>query len=147
MTRVSEAEAAAAAERAAKIMLERDLASRSLGMVLEAVGPGTARLSMPVRDDMLNGHEICHGGYLFLLADSAFAFACNSYGRVTVAAGATIEFLAPVKRGEVLTAIARELWRSRRTGVYDIDVVNGDGRRVALFRGRAHELSERIEGS
>ncbi len=124
----------------AEHMYAADRASRGLGMTLVEAGPGTATLRMPVRDDMLNGHDICHGGFITTLADSAFAFACNSYNVVTVAAGLTVDFLAPGKKGDVLTAVAREISRSGRTGVYDMVVTNQAGERIALVRGRSHAL-------
>src|SRR6185295_19752340 len=98
-------------------MYAADRASRGLGMAITSVGEGRATLTMRVRDDMLNGHDICHGGFITLLADSAFAFACNSRNVVTVAAGLTVDFLAPAHRGDVLTATATESSRSGRTGV------------------------------
>ncbi|HEY3636181.1 MAG TPA: hydroxyphenylacetyl-CoA thioesterase PaaI [Caldimonas sp.] len=124
-------------------MFAADRASQALGMRIVALGAGTARLEMAVRDDMLNGHAICHGGFITTLADSAFAFACNSRNHLTVAAGLTVDFLAPVERGEVLTADAVEVSRSGRTGVYDIVVTNRAGHRVALVRGRSASLSGR----
>ena len=124
-------------------MYAADRASQSLGMRIVALGAGTARLEMAVRDDMLNGHAICHGGFITTLADSAFAFACNSRNQLTVAAGLTVDFLAPVERGDVLTADAVEVSRSGRTGVYDIVVTNRAGGRVALVRGRSATLSGR----
>jgi acyl-CoA thioesterase len=122
-------------------MWERDKASQALGMAIEEIRPGYARLRMPVREDMLNGYAICHGGYVFLLADSAFAFACNTYNRATVAAGAAIEFLAAVRAGDVLVAEAQEQALGGRLGVYDIVVTRGQGERVALFRGRSYALN------
>lgn len=121
-------------------MFERDRASQSLGMRILEAAPGCARVSMVIREDMVNGHAICHGGFIFALADSAFAFACNTYNAVTVAAGAAIDFLAPGRLGDELTADAREASRSRRTGVYDVAVSNQRGERIALFRGRSHQL-------
>ena len=116
-----------------------DRASRALGMTLEAVGPGSATLSMSLRDDMVNGHAIGHGGLTFTLADSAFAFACNSYNRVTVAAGAEIRFRRPTRLGDVLVAVATERERDGRDGVYDVLVTVGD-EVVAVFTGRSREL-------
>jgi acyl-CoA thioesterase len=127
------------ARQVVQAMYERDLASQALGMRVEEVGPGYARVSMSVRDDMVNGHRICHGGLIFALADSAFAFACNTGNRVTVAAGATIDFLRPGELGDVLTATARERSRTRRNGIYDVEVCKQTGECVALFRGRSHE--------
>jgi acyl-CoA thioesterase len=135
------------AEQACERLWSRDAASRGLGMAVLAVGPGYARISMTVRADMLNGHEICHGGYVFLLADSAFAFACNSYDRATVAASGSVEFLAPARLGERLTATAREVARARRAGLYDIEVVGEGERRIALLRGRSHELGGPVGAS
>jgi acyl-CoA thioesterase len=123
-------------------MYERDRASQALGMRIVEVGPGRATVSMTVRADMVNGHAICHGGLIFALADSAFAFACNSHGPMTVAAGASIEFLAPGRLGDELTATASEVSRQKRTGVYDVTVSNQSGERVALFRGRSHQMKE-----
>jgi acyl-CoA thioesterase len=126
-------------------MFAADRASQSLGIRIVSLGEGTARLEMPVRDDMLNGHAICHGGFITTLADSAFAFACNSRNQLTVAAGLTVDFLAPVQRGELLTADAREVSRSGRTGVYDIVVTNRAGAPVALVRGRSAALTGRTD--
>lgn len=124
-------------------MFAADRASRGLGMRIIALGEGTARLEMTVREDMLNGHEICHGGFITALADSAFAFACNSRNQLTVAAGLSVDFLAPVKCGEVLTADAVEVSLRGRSGVYDIVVTNQDGVHVALVRGRSASLRGR----
>jgi acyl-CoA thioesterase len=120
-----------------------DRASRGLGMRIVALGAGSARLEMAVREDMLNGHEICHGGFITTLADSAFAFACNSRNQLTVAAGLTVDFLAPAQRGDVLTADAVEVSLAGRTGVYDIVVTNQQGTCVALVRGRSARLRDR----
>jgi acyl-CoA thioesterase len=132
--------AQATAERAAHAMFAQDLASQKLGMRIAEVRPGYARLVMAVREDMVNGHELCHGGLIFTLADSAFAFACNTYDAVTVASAASIEFLLPARLGDELTAIAEERSRSKRTGIYDVAVRNQQGECVALFRGRSHEI-------
>ena len=128
------------ARRCAARMYADDLASQSLGIVITDVAPGTAIASMTVRDDMVNGHGICHGGYLFTLADTAFAFACNTYDDVTVAAGADITFLRPVKAGDELTATAVELSRRGRSGLYDVTVRTPDGEPVAEFRGRSRSM-------
>ena len=119
---LSREDAQALAERVAEVMWARDDASQRLGMRIVDVAPGRATLTMTVRSDMLNGHAICHGGFIFTLADSAFAFACNSYNLNTVASGCAIEFLAPAREGDMLTAVARERSMAGRTGVYDIDV-------------------------
>jgi acyl-CoA thioesterase len=128
------------ARRSAEAMWAGDRASRSLGMEVLYVGPGRATLRMTVTDDMVNGHAIGHGGYTFTLADSAFAFACNSYNRVTVAAGAEIRFRAPTRLGDVLTATATERQRAGRDGTYDISVSNAAGTVVATFVGRSKEI-------
>ena len=128
------------AQRAAEAMYARDVASQGLGMVIEEIRPGYARLRMEIRPDMLNGHATCHGGYVFALADSAFAFACNSHNRATVASGAAIEFLAVVRAGEVLVAEAVEQALGGGLGVYDVVVRRADGEQVALFRGRSYSL-------
>jgi len=140
----TEAAAQQLAERVAASMFASDRASQALGMRIDSVAPGCAELTMTVRDDMLNGHAICHGGFIFLLADSTFAFACNSYNRNTVAQGCSIEYLAPAHRGDVLRATGIERSRSGRTGVYDIDVRNQDGRTVALFRGKSYRIDGHV---
>ncbi|MDX6302860.1 MAG: acyl-CoA thioesterase [Nocardioidaceae bacterium] len=124
---------------AAEAMWARDAASRGLGMELEEVGPGRATVRMTVREDMVNGHGIGHGGFTFTLADSAFAFACNSYNRSTVAAGCEIRFLAPTRIGDVLVAEAVERSREGRDGVYDVTVRNG-GQVVAELVGHSKEI-------
>jgi acyl-CoA thioesterase len=134
----------ALAELAGKAMYERDPASQRLGMTLDEIRPGYARMSMRVREDMLNGHATCHGGYIFMLADSAFAFACNSHNLVTVGAGCTIDYLAPGRVGDLLTAEATEQALTGKTGVYDIVVTNQEGRKVALFRGKSHRVSGHV---
>ena len=136
-------DAQALAEACGRAMWARDHASQALGMRLDAIGPGRAVLEMQVRVDMLNGHGSCHGGFIFALADSCFAFACNSYGEVCVAAGCQIDYLAPARAGELLRAEGVECARSGRSGVYDVRVSNEAGQTVALMRGR----SRRIEGS
>ena len=132
------------AERTVREMYARDAASRGLGIEIVEVRPGFVRATMLVRPDMVNGHDLGHGGFIFALADSAFAFSCNSYNAVTVAAGATIDFLAPARKGDRLTATASELWRSRRTGLYEITVTNQDGTVIALFRGRSHQIKGQV---
>jgi acyl-CoA thioesterase len=125
----------------AAAMYARDTASRALGMRLERVGAGHASVRMRVTDAMLNGHGIAHGGYLFLLADTAFAFACNGYGPVTVAHSAQISFLRPVAAGDELCAEAVERTRYGRNGVYDVTVLRQDGTTVAEFRGHSVALA------
>ena len=131
------------ARRSAAAMLGADEASRRVGVELREVGPGTATMTMTVTAAMLNGHAIAHGGYVFLLADTAFAVACNSYGRRTVAAGCDITFLAPSVAGDELVAVAQERVRSGRGGLYDVAVRRDDGTPVAELRGR----SRTVEGT
>lgn len=130
------------AERCAEIMWPDDHAARGLGMAIVAVGPGSARLSMSVRQDMVNGHGTCHGGFIFALADSTFAYACNSHNVRAVAAGVDINFVAPAHLGDHLVADGRARHQGGRSGVYDIEVSNQDGKLIAVFRGR----SSRIKG-
>ena len=128
------------AEAVRDAMWRDDRASKALGMQVLAIGPGTARMSMTVREDMLNGHDICHGGLIATLADSTFAFACNAYNEVTVASGFDVNLVAAARLGDVLTADASEVNKAGRTGVYDIEVRNQRGERVAVFRGRSYTL-------
>lgn len=130
------------AEHSAATMYANDRASQALGIRLAEIRPGYAKMSMQVRDDMLNGHASCHGGLIFSLADSAFAFSCNSHGGVVVAAAASIDFLAPARGGDELTAVGVERWRSKRNGIYEVTVTNQRGETVALFRGRSHQVRE-----
>ena len=130
----------ALAAAVAESMFARDSASRGLGMQIVRVAPGEARMSMTVRPDMLNGHAICHGGFIFTLADSAFAFACNSYNTITVGQAASVNYVAPAALGDRLTATAREVSRAGRSGIYDVDVTNQDGRLVAHFRGQSRSV-------
>jgi acyl-CoA thioesterase len=130
----------ALAELAGQTMFARDPASQALGMQLAEIRPGYARMTMAVRPDMLNGHQTCHGGYIFMLADSAFAFACNSHNHNTVGAGCSIDYLAPGRLGDVLSAEAVQQALSGKTGVYDVRVSNQDGRTVALLRGKSHRV-------
>ena len=127
------------AQRSAEAMWAGDRASQSLGMEIVEVGPGRATLRMTVREDMVNGHGIGHGGLTFAVADSAFAFACNSYGVTTVAAGAEIRFLAPTRSGDELVATAVERSRDDRDGVYDVTVRAGETT-VATFVGRSRQI-------
>jgi acyl-CoA thioesterase len=125
-------------------MYAADRASQHLGITIHDVAPGQATTRMAVGDHMLNGHGICHGGYVFTLADTAFAFACNTYDDVTVAAGADISFLEPVTASATLTATAREIHRRGRSGLYDVTVRTEDGAVVAEFRGRSRSLGRRL---
>ena len=128
----------------AEMMFANDRASKSLGMSIDIPNPGVAVTSMELTDTMMNGFDVCHGGFIFSLADSAFAFACNAYDDVTLAAAASVEFLRPARVGDVLTATAREVSRGRRAGVYDVEVRNQDDKLVAVFRGRSAALGEPI---
>ncbi len=128
------------ADKVREGMLRNDRASKWLGMQVAEVTPGRAVLTMTVRDEMLNGHDICHGGLVATLADSAFAYACNSYDEFTVASGFAIELLAPSHLGDVLSATCVEVSKTGRTGVYDCEVSNQRGVRIAVFRGRSHTV-------
>jgi acyl-CoA thioesterase len=136
------------AEATRDAMWANDRASKALGMRVVSVGPGTATLTMTVRDDMLNGHDLCHGGLIATLADSAFAFACNAYNEVTVASGFDIHLIAGARGGDELTAMASEVSKAGRTGVYDITVTNQRGDTVAAFRGRSYTMKGKplVEG-
>jgi acyl-CoA thioesterase len=136
--------AAELAQAAAQAMFDADTCSRALGFELLEVRPGYARMRMTVRPDFLNGHQICHGGLIFTLADSTFAFACNSHNINTVAAGCAIEFLRPVHGGDVLTAEAVEQVLSGRHGIYDICVTNRAGETVAMFRGKSAQIKGQV---
>jgi acyl-CoA thioesterase len=121
-------------------MYEADLASRHLGIQIDRVAPGQATARMVVSDTMINGHNICHGGYVFLLADTAFAFACNTHGPTTVAAACDIAFLAPAHLGDELTAQATERHRAGRSGIYDVTIRLPDTTVIAEFRGHSRTL-------
>ena len=140
LTTPSAADAQALAERVGASMWSRDHATRALGMELVRIAPGEAVIRMKVQQHMLNGHQTCHGGYMFTLADSAFAFACNSHNQNTVAAACQIDFLAPPHLGDVLEAHAQERALAGRSGVYDVSVRIVDGATVALFRGKSHQV-------
>ncbi len=132
------------AKASADKMWAEDQASRNLSIRIVAIRPGSASLSMVVTDKMLNGHKICHGGYIFLLADSAFAYACNTYNQRTVAQHCTLTFLKPVKLGDSLQAHAVERSRTGRSGIYDITVTLEDGTAIAEFRGHSRTLEGEI---
>jgi len=134
----------ALAEAAGAAMFARDPASQGLGMKLVEIRPGYARMTMPVRTDMLNGHQTCHGGFIFALADSAFAFACNSHNHTTVGAGCTIDYLAPGRLDDLLTAEAIERTLAGKTGIYDVDVTNQEGKMIATFRGKSHRVAGEV---
>ena len=132
------------AEKSAAAMWENDHASKGMGMSLDAIAPGKATMSMTVEKHHTNGHGICHGGFIFTLADSAFAFACNSYNKTTVAQNCTISFLAPGQLGDRLTAEAVEIHLSGRSGIYDINVTNQDGAKIAIFRGWSRTIKGQL---
>jgi acyl-CoA thioesterase len=134
----------ALAHAASQAMWSRDNATHALGMELVSVQPGRSVLRMTVRADMVNGHHICHGGLIFTLADSAFAYACNSYNLNTVASACSIDFLAPGREGDVLEATAVERSASGRTGVYDVEVKVVGGNTVALFRGKSYRIKGEV---
>jgi acyl-CoA thioesterase len=128
------------AEQAVRSLYDADRASQALGIQIVEVAPGRVRIEMTVRPDMVNGYGMCHGGIVFAFADSAFAFACNSQGDAMVAAGASIEFLAPTPLGERVSATAVEISRSARHGIYDVAVSDSGGKILAQFRGRCARL-------
>ncbi|HEV7249192.1 MAG TPA: hydroxyphenylacetyl-CoA thioesterase PaaI [Shinella sp.] len=128
------------AEACAKAMWDDDNATRHLGMELISVAPGEATITMTIAETMTNGHGTCHGGYMFTLADSTFAFACNTYNQRTVARHCSVTFLAPAFRGDRLTATAREVSRRGRGGIYDIRITNQEGEHVAEFRGHSRTV-------
>lgn len=138
------AEAQALANATAEAMYARDRAAQAHDIRIVRVQPGAALLSMPVRGDMVNGHHICHGGMIFTLADTAFAYACNSYNKNTVASACHIDFLAPAKEGETLEAEAIEQSAAGRTGVYDVTVRTTGGKTIALFRGKSYRISGEV---
>ncbi|MEO6033005.1 MAG: hydroxyphenylacetyl-CoA thioesterase PaaI [Burkholderiaceae bacterium] len=131
------------AEAVAAGMFRNDRASRAMGMRIIEVGPGRATLEMTVRDDMLNGFDICHGGFITTLADSAFAFACNSYNEMTVASSLSVDLVAVARVNDVLSARATEVHQAGRTGVYDMTVTNQRGELVACVRGRSYRMKGR----
>ncbi len=135
------------ATETARHMLAEDAASTMLGMTVEEVRPGYSRMSMKIRADMLNGFKMMHGGFTFTLADSAFAFACNSYNKLTVAQSCDVDFTNSAKEGDVLTAECTEALRRGRSGIYDVTVTNQDGIVIALFRGKSRTLGQPVNPS
>ena len=131
------------AAKVSQAMLAKDRVAQDLNIQLLSVGAGSATMTMTVQERMLNGFAICHGGYITILADTAFAYACNSYNDVTVASSLGIEFIAAVQGGDVLTAKATEISLAGRTGLYDIDISNQAGKRVAVMRGRSYRLKDK----
>ena len=135
------AEAKALAQKVAESMFAVDIATKdTMGMTILSCEPGRAVLRMTVRELHLNGHQICHGGFIFTLADSTFAFACNSYNKAAVAAGCSIEFLKPAKLGDVLTCEGVERTLSGRHGIDDMRVTNQQGETIAMFRGKSAQI-------
>ena len=134
----------ALAEAVGAAMWSRDRTAQALGMRIEHVGPGRATVSMTVRGDMVNSHHICHGGLIFTLADTAFAYACNAYNRNTVASGCSIDFVATGREGDTLQAEAVERTLAGRTGVYDVAVRDSAGITIALFRGKSYRISGEV---
>lgn len=130
----------ALAEACARVMWDDDNATRYLGMELVSIAPGEAVIAMDITDTMTNGHGTCHGGYMFTLADSAFAFACNSHNQRSVAQHCSVSFIAPAFRGDRLTASAQEVSRRGRSGIYDVRITNQEGEIVAEFRGHSRTI-------
>jgi len=128
------------AERVRDGMFRNDRAAQAMGMQVSEIAPGAATVTMAVRPDMLNGHDICHGGLITTLADTAFAYACNAYDELTVASSIAVDFVAPGRPGDMLSARAHEVSRAGRTGVYDCEVSNQRGERIAVFRGRSYTV-------
>ncbi|KAB2937201.1 MAG: Acyl-coenzyme A thioesterase PaaI [Rhodocyclaceae bacterium] len=121
-------------------MYSKDRTSQFLDIALDEIRPGYARMSLRIGEHMVNGHGMCHGGFIFMLADSAFAYSCNSHNHNAVASGCMIEFLAPAQVGDLLIAVAEERLLAGRSGIYDIDVTNQDGKHIAVFRGKSHRI-------
>ena len=121
-------------------MFARDRAAQSLAMRITHIAPGEATIEMAVRDDMLNGFDTCHGGFITTLGDTAFAYACNTRNELTVASGLSVDFVAPGRGGDVLVAEAKELSQAGRTGVYDVTIRNRQGQLIALFRGKSYSM-------
>ena len=138
MTDLSDSQAVASA--CAESLWKEDRTSQKLGMKIVRIGPGEAELSMTVTEDMVNGHNIGHGGYLFTLADSTFAFACNTYNQRCVAQHCSISFLAPVHAGEQLRSVAKEVSRQGRNGIYDITVFDSQSKAIVEFRGYSRTI-------
>ncbi len=132
------------ARQCAAVMMAKDNASRSLGIEVAIPSPGSATARMTVSEEMLNGFAVCHGGHIFALADTAFAFACNAYDRLTLAAGANIDFLRSAHAGDKLIATATERSRGGRMGVYDVRVTNQDDEEIAVFRGKSYATSKQL---
>lgn len=141
---MTESDPQSLAEAVGRTMFARDNSSRFLGVTLEAIGPGSATLSMTVTEDMLNGLGLCHGGFTYKLADDAFAYACNSYDRNAVALSCSITYPAAARLGDRLTATAEERHRKGRNGTYDVTVTTQEGEVVALFRGHCRVIEGNV---
>ncbi|WP_374445474.1 hydroxyphenylacetyl-CoA thioesterase PaaI [Providencia sp.] len=133
------------AQQSAHIMYRDDACAKAMGMSIEKVEDGFAQLKMPITAKMLNGHTTCHGGQLFSLADTAFAYACNSQGYAAVASMCSIDFVRPGFEGDLLTATATMKHQGKRNGLYEVEITNQDGKILALFQGRSHRLGHRLE--
>lgn len=144
--RTESLDAQALAEACAESLWRDDMAAKKLGMKIEKIAPGHASLSMTVTSDMANGHGTCHGGFMFALADSAFAFSCNTYNQRAVAQHCTISYLAPAFAGDALLACGKEVSRSGRNGIYDIRITNEQGDAIAEFRGYSRTVSGTLLG-
>lgn len=134
------------AQQSAQIMYQDDACAKAMGMSIEQVSEGFAQLSMSITSQMLNGHKTCHGGQLFSLADTAFAYACNSHGLAAVASSCSIDFIRPSFEGDTLTAIAQVKYQGKRTGLYEVEIINQNGKTLAWFSGRAHRLGHCLVG-
>lgn len=134
------------AQQSAHIMYQDDACAKAMGMTIEQVDEGYALLTMTITANMLNGHKTCHGGQLFSLADTAFAYACNSQGYAAVASMCSIDFIRPGFKGDKLTAIAQMQHQGKHNGLYEINIANQDGKIVAIFHGRSHRLGHRLTG-
>jgi acyl-CoA thioesterase len=143
-TPVDHAAAQTLAYIASAAMYARDSATQAMGIVLDQISPGYARMNMTVRPDMLNGHQICHGGYLFALADSTFSFAANSYNHNTLGTACNIDYLAPGRLGDVLIAEATEQSLQGKNGIYDVRIRNQTGQTLALFRGKSLRIAGEV---
>lgn len=131
-------------QQCADFMYQTDTVAQDLNIELLEVDIGYSRMTMTIKDNMLNGHGSCHGGYIFTFADTCFAYACNSDNRPTVASGCDINYLRPAKAGDTLFGTGKRVSRGRSTGLYDIEVTNQDGKKIAEFRGRAHQVGEHL---
>ena len=135
------------AAKVAASLYPRDTTAQKLGMQIEAIGMGWSKVSMAIDECMLNGHGVAHGGYIFTLADTAFAYACNGYNDIALAQHAQITFVAPAHAGETLLAEARELTKTRQNGLYDVEIRGDEGRLIAAFRGASRTIKGQVDPS